>query len=745
MTSPFPPGMMPPMMPPPQLPMMGGMPPMGPPPMMGAPGGFPPQDPMAGGMMPPGMPPPGMMPPQPPQPMIPDQGMDPVALLAALKDLVGYDDAPSKPMYPPWYKRPSRPNVRDIKTRADELYERHSLWRSMIDTMLRWTNQDLCGVFPEDRNARAAGLEEEFVSSALSDERNLVVAKLASMRYVFKKRYLADDLRGDAQLIEDSVDWLRREEEARHVLKGNRVLPFDEASNLVDYGMVACRHVFDPTDPDFPLQFDLIDPVQVYPVYDRRGIHAVYRVYRDTIDQVIYEYGDFTDATRAKLEKKFGKSNGDTEVPVVEYWDTWWRSVTIDDQEILPISAHEYGFVPWTIVYSALGSPMYTTSVTESLRERANGEWIVGDGTRSENRVNKAVPHLWYRIKGHETYEAVMARMLTAFKKEVNPPIVRHRSDVAAGKPLPETDTGPGGMNEAQLGEERLEPWPTMAGGPATQSVLQALSVDRATGSAPLAMYGAIDKSNVSGTAQSAADDAGMDKIAPHLATLQRFQAEKFTKTLQCLMNHGDEAKYASETPTPLMAPKRKARSGEAPAFELGRELIERVGPRIECTINKVNPRDWTILFNAGAIGVKEGFILPEMIAEMAGIENYDRMFEEWLEHQSTVQAFQHPKFAEMFTVPMAILENIKETSDPEKKQKWQEMLQSWMQTVAMQPQQQPGQPGPGGPPPGPPNGMAPQPQNPPMSAGTSYPMMGQGPGSQGAMVGRSSGPGTEP
>jgi hypothetical protein len=348
--------------------------------------------------------------------------------------------------------------------------------------------------------------------------------------------------------------------------------------------------------------------------------------------------------------------------------------------------------------------------------------------------------------------------VMTGFKREVNPPFFRKRPDDGSKKPLPEVDGSPGKQNELFEGES-IEPWPNMVGGPSSQMLFQMLGVDRATNQSPMASYGGgLDVSNVSGAAQKAAQDAGSDKQIPHILPYTRYHAQKFSAVLRLIRNFGDDAKYGGSSPSPLMVPKQRTRNGENPSFELNRDLLDAVGTTIDCQMSQVTPRDLLGLYQAGDIGVKGGFTNKRKIAEMAGEHDFDRMREEWFEDASLEQAFQHPKFAEMFSIPAAIAEQIADAEgDPATQAGWKKALEAWTQVVAMQPQQPPGgAPQPGAPPQGQPmpqqNGQPPMPPGsvvvPPGgdigaaagAPGISMPGLGLGPGTQGGAVGRPSG-----
>ena len=704
------------------------------------------------GLPPPQMPPMGMPTPMPGMdamgPMTPPMEqppptVDPVALLDALRQLVPQQKE-HKPRYPAGYKQPPRPEPAKIKSTADKLFNQHDMWRNLISITTAWLRQERVGMFPEDGEDRKSGLQEEYISTALTDKRNDVISKVASAQMGVRKRVSDDKNRRRGQLIEDAIVHISEEMEYAHVQAGNRPLKIDEAQQFTDRGMFVSRQVLNPNyDPERPIIVDLIEPTQVYPVWaGKNGLRAVYRVYRDTYANLQAAYGDIDPESRKKIEKKIGKELGDdTEVNVYEYWDTWWRCVLIDDQPILPVTAHKYGYVPWTIQYGGYGDPMF--SRTPGQWENRNGTeyFDMMDKTRADERVYKAVPLIWYDMRSHEIYEAVMARLLTGFKKEINPPTIRYRSNMADGD-FPEFSTAAGAVNEAILGEERIEPVPQQTNNPVTGVILQNLMGDRMARTTSFS--GQADKSNVTGSALLRIGDENTDKILPIYQSLQMAKTQQFTQILWTLRNFNHLIKYGGDEPTPLMIPARRPRQGESPAFELSPELIDAVGTRVEITFTKVNPADWVGLFNAGKLGVDAGFVSRGEIRKLAtGDSDYDRFQEEYFEEQMLFAMAQNPKYQELFGIEAAIADQIKESQgDPEMVEYWLKKLDEWKQ-LGMQQQQPPMDPmaamqgggmGQMQPPPPPPGSQV---IPPPTPGGVSMPSLGVGPGSQGAPVGR--------
>src|SRR5690242_16721701 len=234
----LPAGPLPPPMPAPPPGMgLGAMPPM-PPGMMGPMGGGMPPG-MGGLSAPPPMPP--MAPPQSPMPPPqPQQGTDPVQLLAALSQLVGTPIKERQPVYRPGFTPPAKPDPTKAIEAGRRLYDQALAWRVMIAKTLLWTRQDLTGSFPEDLYERELGFQEEYISPVLSADRNILISKGAALTPSFRSLYAKTDKAGYAQKLEDTVRWLRCMEELRHA-ETQRPLALDEWSLFTDYGMYAVR------------------------------------------------------------------------------------------------------------------------------------------------------------------------------------------------------------------------------------------------------------------------------------------------------------------------------------------------------------------------------------------------------------------------------------------------------------------------------------------------------------------------
>lgn len=716
--------------------------------MMPVPSPFgPPQSPMGQMGQPPGAPMIG----QPPSA---------VDIVQAMRDLVGTPIKQPEPIYPPGYKPPKKPDTEWVKSTAERVHEQNRLWRELIYRIQGWVRMEVTGAFQQDIAARQNGYQEEYISSGLADERNLIISKGAALKPSFRKRAYEEEDRGYSQRLEDAAVWLRDMERRKHAKTGNRPLEIDEWSFFVDYGLYCARDTLAPKDPKCPLKMTLINPAQVNPVWDHDGLKQVFRVYRETTERITAIYGDFNPTELKKLEDQVGKVGDSTEFNVVEYWDSWWRCVMIGDVVVMPVTAHKYGQNPYTVQYGGYGEPMMTRSPGQIARLRGSSQWFRSESSLADDRMYKAVPYLFYRIPTHDIFTSVMARLITAYKNAMNPAVIRYRSDAAAEKDMPQLDGSEGSQNEAMLGEEKIEAMP-MANLPVADRLLAALEQDKRTGSAPPDMYGTNDKSNITGVAQAGANDAGQHLLFPTTKAYEMALAIRYEKCFTLMGNFGHMAQYGTgETKRKIMVPSTR-RNSEKPAYEFDREIIDRVGPEIDVTFTKVDPRDWAALFAAGKNGVDSGFITRADIRALAtGDHDFDKHTEEWAEENAIFGAYTLPEFQKI-NVTASIIASIKENKGrPDIQRHYEQMLQMWNQmTQPPQPQGMPGQPGMGGPPQGmpQPGGMPPQvmqgPSPPPPGSTVippggggatpgvpgqmSYPSLGSGPGSQGAPVGR--------
>lgn len=672
----------------------------------------------------------------PPQPQI-----DPEMIARMLAQL-----APPQPIYPSWFKGPpSKPDPTGVYEIGIKKHEDLRLWRQAVYADLRMLRFQDQGIFEDDKILWEAHIIDDYQSPELIADFMAAKSYLTEATPRIVKDAIDEKLQVLARRYALAMTWLRHQEEMRWA-EGNADLRFDEAHFYLAHGMIVKRRVIDLDDADYPFDVALIDPCQCVPEWEgKRGLRRFWRVYRSTIGQLAAAYGDLPKSQRERLGNAIGSSSSwddDTEIPyVVEYWDRWWRCVTIaSGTQVVPVTAHEYGEVPITIGYGPLGDPMSAVSPAETALKDKSGALYGVDTNRNEDRVYQSVGYVRYSKEAHKVAEAVMRRMLYYLKKSADPAIIRYRTNIAASQASPEMDSTPGAVNEAIMGEERLEPF--LTGAPfEVQAILAHLQQGNAKIMLPPLAHGLYNQSNLSGVQGQVMAETGVDKfLLPWMVSYGRFIERDLARAGRFWRNWGHLAKYAGEEPRPFMVPNpTRRRQGEAPAFELTRELIDAVGPDVRVKLGRFRKQDAVPLSQAAKILTDLGIPFAYLAEEWFDVPNYPDLQEEWREEQAMHQAYQLPEFAKTVTIPAAFAEEIAEsTGDPERQQFLAAMLEAWETFVLGGMAGEAGGTGaPGGP-------MPPEGMNPPAAAGTSYPQLAQGPGVGGAPVGRPGGGTTE-
>ena len=676
-----------------------------------------------------------------PGPMMPRR--DPMLDMAALRDAM--QSGPQLgPVYPAWLGDIKKPDSMKMAELATRKFDEYSEWRKAIRHDLRMIRMQESGIFPDDAPDVKSGIMETYESHGLVDEYNLAVSWFSGMQRRVVKVASSDETKDEARKVKLACELLLEYEAECHTDKGEMPSRILEPKVLLGYGVIAKRRVLDrfaePYDSPFITRY--IDPAQLVPESDDRGLKRMFRVYSAKIADIANTYGDFSPSVRKKLENKYGKFDDDLEISnIVEYWDRWWRCVTCEGGDILPMTEHKYGEVPYTIGYGPLGEPNMTMLPDESgSPQSANESW-------RENMPYKCVPFVRYIKRSHIMHEALMSRYLYGVKLELWPPEIRERDWAAANKPAKPLDASPGAVNELIMGSEESKPFPFPSNSNMNrQLLLDALNRDMTTGRAPMSAYGHMDQSNISGTANKQSAQAGLQWWKPWANALESFNGRDLSKAMRIWQRLGNVIEYGQQNRRPFTVPIAKPYRGESSSFELKRETINTVGARVKVTMSSVNPEDWLLRSQAMEVMNKQGFAIPYLADHLLGIDYDPQMFEEWQEEKAIKLAMEHPKFLELEVIPAMLLNEIAEADGDEAQQtllvklaqRWDELVvqpamlehQMKMGQMMAQPQPSEGQ-----------GGMSQQAQPggmPPTTSGVSLPERGQGPGS---VTGRQGGP----
>jgi hypothetical protein len=636
--SPFGPGMPPldPMAPPPVLNVGAGLlyPPFGP--------QVPPFEPRIDlfGEGPPEEPPP------PPPPPLPDE------LIALLAEP---EKPPRTPTYRPNYKQPPEPDKGEIEALKADLESTESGYVERVREIreaLRPANS--VGAFDED--------EEPFYDSSLLDEMKLVTNIGGGIDPSIDVPAKDPSLAEDVQSVEDALYQWREDAIRQYARRRRGSLQHAKFWSLAESGRIATRCVLDPSDPTDPFDELLADPATVYFVEGGKyGPSHVVRVYRDTVGNVLADYGD----EKGKLRRKLldgagddGKTKGgwfrrggpqalrlNDEVEVTEYWDTWYRAVLVDGRTAVAPTPHEYGRVPWVITGSGINGPNF-------------GLPYVGGTTEDDKGRYRDQSYVQDRIRTHWQHEATMSRFFSELKKKKD--WFLYQDDFAAEKGTRDPMTGDGGGNVNPALKDR-EAWQEIDTSPHPNvfgPVIAAIQSNRMTQGMPPSAYGVNQNSNVSGYALEGLNESGKDKMTTLLLGMERHEEELNEMKLDFYRNFGHLIVDEEGVPGGYVTIKRKQpKTDQAPAFVLEPETIDRTGTRVAVKMNALRLQNLPALYNAGRMGIELGVMTRTRLMELAGERNPQRIRDEWLYEQMMT----HPEIQKM-----AMYKAAKEMADPE-------------------------------------------------------------------------------
>lgn len=700
----------------------------------------PPMDPMMGMAPPPMDPMMGMMlPPEPPQ-----AELDLELISSLLEDI----EPPFKPRYPSWFKKPGKPPVAQGIWRSCTHHESLQMpaVEQMMDTIRRLHLYSQ-GVFESDKAARKSGKQDPMVLTALVNDWKRLVAYLTSIDLGFVKDVTNRDHNAGAQAMEDFAAWIRDMHIRRWNDRQDMILPQVEAKMLTAYGRIISRRLPNMDDERFPFRQTMCDPATTFPVFDGDALLKVFRKYKTTYEAAATDWGEVGKGDRKRFEDQYGKGEdcAKSVVTVIEYSDRWYRSVCIEgsgDQaiDLMPASAHELGVVPYVVQYGPEGDPFVTDTGLAHVSDPQMGRearWRSGPSD-DVGVAHKATSSIHMQRATHDQMEAIAARFVSAMKKAQNPPLMVFRDTMGASIDLPDIKTDAGDVNDLAIGDN-VVPIPTGAPASEMQAILQFLMRDANASAAP---GQAIDRSNVSGVAASAANELGMENAGPWAYSLASYHTRCAVMDIMIWRNKGHLTRFKKDKKTEFFVPSRGRHAAKEMAHLITPELIDEIGEEVEVKMTKLPLSQMVPVLNAIQMMRQPNMMLISRrdAAEMIGRHDPDRTFLEIESEDARAAIYMMPEFQKAVTAPMELkktLDDARANGSDEDVAFAEELLNYWMELIAnpqiQQLQPQPAPMGGGAPGMGMPPGAGPQgPALDGAQSGVSFAQLGMGPGSQG-------------
>jgi len=630
--------------------------------------------------------------PLPPEPVLPPEEVD---------DL--------KPIYPAWLmdRNPRSETFGEVKPPKKPTPE---FCRDAIATDER-RHQNLIDRFRDDLRTYRLMDESMFedldpndVELYTSAEPAFQVEKLANMvsgiDHIIQFPSKTQEEETDAQTLENFAYHFLDEVDTHHRAGGNAAYKWDLAFYRAVYGRMITRVLPDPTDPDFPWDVRMYDPATVFPVFGtKRGLVRVSCVYTETLDKVLQTYGDDPDVHKA-LVKKYTDEEGHVQLDrvgvVKEYWDAWWRWAEFDGEEILKVSAHELGRIPfiYTVGTGEPGNANLPTTNNFTMRERMAG-LTMGDKVGDPNLAQKGLSFFHHLKPALRQEAAVFSILMTSAKQALAPPIGVESPYEDPPEPV---DMSTGSTNKFRPGEKVV---PLLSGTRPTDigPLISALREQRVKGGLPDQMFGALEGSNVSGFAVESLIAAAKDRIQPVINDIEYHLASVIEMALYQYRNVGhflvDNVEGVYHIPTqgrhipltPKRAPSRPqfkqigqllmqmaggmpvdfAAGWDTAGFDndmapdqphedmaLSRELILRIGTRPTVKLHSVALQNMTALANVASMLIERKVWSRTKAMEELNVRNPQ---EEW-KRILAEDAQTNPRMLELVEFPQALYES---------------------------------------------------------------------------------------
>lgn len=359
-------------------------------------------------------------------------------------------------------RKPTQDQIAHVASRDESRY-RETMQRMSRDLAIY--RQDEVGL-PADF---LASRDRAAHSAAVSNLVNRIANGFSGGKIYFKAPWDTTQEEKSSQIMEDACyNWYQRWSRAYAV--GGGELIRDIFWYMLVYGRVVIRTLPDPDDDKFPFNIDLIDPATCYPTFGsgKKGLVRMIRKLQVTVGEVITGYG-LSDREQRKLLQDLGYSATtsaedywDVEGELIEYYDSWWRSVTFMGQTVMPVTAHTYGKVPFHYVMPVGEAKDVRTPLGRYWVDEDQIGWVGSSPISiSADQAQKGVSVFHYLIHNHKITEAILTILYNEVERAQNPATITYVAPHMVGKELPPLDVKRGGNNTRTLNLQRVEGLPT--------------------------------------------------------------------------------------------------------------------------------------------------------------------------------------------------------------------------------------------------------------------------------------------
>lgn len=527
--------------------------------------------------------------------------VDPEAILelgeAVQKAIEEQINLATKPVYPSWYNPDDyqKPEPGKALARIRELEADFAAYRTRVAQDLKVARMDVAGVF-KDFDAEK---EDPWIDFELAGEIELIASQLADSELAFDAPARTRSEEGEAGRKIDFAIACKEEQRRQHSRAGNGPLDLDIARMLLLTGRLAW-HVqlnLDAEEDEMPFIEQLVDPCTCFPVFEaQRGIKIMGRTYTMTLGDAIGAFETKENKLSKLLEGRgpdgrFVKRCSETDiVEICEYWDRRWRVIFMDGRVIIGPVEHGYGFVPFVYKLGGLGMPATLRDPALATHRDLGGfKFVQGFHGRDAAQPHKGIGLVTLLRLPHQLREAVMTKMLTAFSKSIDPPLLVAMDDITYSKGVPEISRAKAALNPIRLNRHDITAVPTDPSPTVMGPILQGIADNQSRGMLPPTAHGQNDKSNVAGYATNVLNEAGLTKTVWAKQTIEEFEAECMEMRLRLFRDWGHLIRQGTNSDYGVLRiPRFDAMPDEDRTVELTPGDLRRTGIRMKVTMSNI-------------------------------------------------------------------------------------------------------------------------------------------------------------
>ena len=591
----------------------------------------------------------------------------------------------SSSLYPRGFRIPSAPNVQGMHDLGIRKMAQHEEYRKQVRADMRALRMLDRGIFRDDRPDAEAEIMDEFEDIGLRTEFDIASSWIAGLNRRVVKHCNRPGYEESARQVQLFAQFIYESSKDSFADRPDMDMNVALVREFMAKGRGWISWTINPyaDEGESPFIKRLIDPTQV--VWDLspggNSIARVWRIYSATFDQLVGTYGTPGNQEWGKLKSITGALDSGSDIPipqVVEYWDPWYRFVSIGGVPLLDVVAHKYGEVPYTMLYSPMGESM-------GMEMPADGDmngWDAGEMFR-RGLGYKTPSFVTYLKRQHFQMEAVMSRELYLSKFAMYPDYMVTRSQLASGKPKKGIARQPGAVHT----HSDEEVWETVEVSPTASQALDvvvqgvASSLDRAK--APAAATGIQNDSQATATAQRGQAQQGQMIWKTWASAIDSGEGRGLSKCVRIWRRVGSSALMAGGGSGRMFVSNFQPKKNEPGAFELNPNAIAEAGDRVTMISDSQDPESWLLKAQTGKLMNEQGFTRQFTASRLFSVEYDEEMAADWFEEQALQQAMQHPKFAEIIGVPLMLRKNMADMQgNPQAQVMLMQMLEGWTATV---------------------------------------------------------------